>query len=173
MSKGFNNIVAALSSLFMPHEIAGFFIFLDDGSEEDLSQASFQLPSKGDLESESIVLETIVKAFAIDDAGDVNLVDIPTTTLHGVYEEMVMKPKRTFKLQPFLRMKLKPSYMLLFDLFHKLFLSQSRTSEPVTTFKFDIMATFDLSLQLNWAHLLLAQIKEETMMVVREINSLG
>lgn len=82
-----------------------------------------------------------MKAFDINDEGDVNLFDIPSTTLQSVYEEMIMEPESIFKLQTFLRTKLKSTYRLSFDLVHKVFLSQNGINEQVITFKFRIMVS--------------------------------
>lgn len=71
------------------------------------------------------VLQAIAKAFGINYDGDIELGDFPLTTLQSVYGEMVMESEELYNLKNFLRTKLKPSYKLLFDLVHKVLLSQT------------------------------------------------
>lgn len=81
--KGFYNIVTAQPSLFLPEQVAGIFVYWEDGENKDLSLASFQMPSKGDAEPKFNVFDTIKMDFDIKDEGDVILTSIPSPTLLG------------------------------------------------------------------------------------------
>lgn len=132
---------------------------------DDISTATFQLTSAKGPEPVVNVLQTIVKAFSINDARNVELGDIPLTTLQSLYEEMVIETEGPYQLKNFLS--------LLFDLVHKVLLSQTGTCDQVIVPEFHIMAAVYLNLHVNWPRTLLANIKKETKKVVCKFNDKG
>lgn len=102
-------------------------MFWNEENKDDISTTTFQLTSENGVEPVVNVLQAIVKAFNINDAGDVNRNNIVITDLQSVYKEMVIvTPKEgPNQLKRFLRTKLKPSHRQFFDLVHKV-LSQTQ-----------------------------------------------
>lgn len=95
----------------------------------------------------------------------------------AIYEEMVIsseKPEeRIYLLRAFLRTMLKLAYKLLFDVVHRVFLSQTGTNDQVHVYKFHIMAAVYLNLNVNGARILLVDMKDELKKVKRKIDIKG
>lgn len=131
-------------NLFLPQQVAGFFLFWNKEIKDNLSSTTFLLTSVRGQEPVIKVLEAVNTAFNIIDVGDVNLDNIALTDLQTVYEEIVIpQPKEgTYQLKTFLRARLKPIFRMLFDLVHNVFLYQIGTCDQVTIYKFRIMFAF-------------------------------
>lgn len=79
----------------------------------------------------------------------------------------------TFPLKTIARTRFKSLYRLLFGIVHWVFLSQTRTYNQITIYKFRIMTTVFLNLKISWARQLLANIKEEAKKIVLKFNNKG
>lgn len=79
----------------------------------------------------------------------------------------------TYNLKGFLCTHLKPVYKLLFDVVHKIFLSQTDTNEQVTHEKFKIMVVVFHNLNINLCRILVANMKGEMKKIVRQFNAKG
>lgn len=123
------------------------------------------------------VLEAIKKAFNIADVIDILLDNIPLTELQSMYEEMMIpsnKPEeRSYQLKMFLRTRMKPTFKLLFNVLHKVFLSQTGTNEQVTFYKFRLMVAVYKNLNVNWTRIVLFNIKEEMEKIMRNLDDKG
>lgn len=75
----------------------------------------------------------IVSAFNVPDARDVSLESISLAELQHLFDEMTIPSEdaaeNVYPLNVFPRIKLKPVFRLLFDVVHKVFLSQTETCD--------------------------------------------
>lgn len=173
---GFHKIVTAKPDLFFMNQVATFYIFWCKTNPTDLSPINFQLTSSSrDQEPELNVLEAIKMPFDLNEAGDFSLDDISLTDLQSIYEEMVIPNlnERTYQLKAFLRTRLTPVYRKLFDLVHRVFLSQTRTNDQVLIYKFRILTAVYLNLNINWARIFLVNMMDEIKNIKHKFDSKG
>lgn len=105
----FHCIISVVLTLFLPKQITGFFMTWE-AHDAQLSNITFPLTTKDPNELKINLLATILKTYGLCDQGDVRVNKIDGPTLHTVYEEMVISPKKVFNLKTFYRMDLKPRY---------------------------------------------------------------
>lgn len=154
-----------------------FLLFWNERNPKYLSTISIQLTTDTENEPELNILKAILKAFTFVDVGDLSLENVPLTKLENVYAEMVLpsdkEEEQTYNLKNFLRTRLKPAFRLLFDVVHKVFLSQIGTNEQVTVNKYKLMVAVYKNLDINWTHILLSSINEEAKKVVSKLDDMG
>lgn len=122
----FCKIITGKPALFLPKQIAAFFLFWYEPNEKDLSSITILLSVDTVNEPKLNLLQSVVKAFDLEDAGDASL-SISLTNFEAECKEMTLpsddKKDATYNLKGFFRICLKPIYRLLFDDELKVFLS--------------------------------------------------
>ncbi len=168
--EGFRRIISYRPQLWLPEQIARFFITYQCPVADDVFSATFRLACPENVEDPIQILPLICKTYGIPDSGDVEIgvwkggivaLEIDEQVLNNFYNRAVMHPTAAYDGRKFARPLLHPEYRYLFDLIHKVLLAYTGNNDAVTPAKFRLMAAVMLNLPVNWARLLLALLNEE------------